>query len=74
MNWAQLRERKIGLISKSLHISLMAAVKNAAKKGNLTKFPAMIIFEVVTTEINRKMIGAYPFDAITRVNPQQRRA
>ena len=74
MNWPQPRQRKIGLIPIILHLSWMAAVKNAAKKGNLAKLPAMIIFEVVTTEINRKMPGAYPFDAITRVNPQQRRA
>jgi hypothetical protein len=57
-----------------LHVSWMAAVKTAAKKGNLAKLPAMIIFEVVTTETNRKMLGAYLSDAITRVNPQQRRA
>ena len=74
MNWPQLRQRKIGLISIILHVSWMAAVKNSAKKGNLAKLPAMIIFEVVTTEINRKMPGAYPFDAISWVNPQQRRA
>jgi hypothetical protein len=53
----------------------MAAVKTAAKKkGNLAKLPAMIIFEVVVTEINRKMPEAYLSDAITRVNPQLRRA
>ena len=74
MNWPQPRQRKIGLIPTILHVSWMAAVKTAAKKGNLAKLPAMIIFEVVTTEINRKMPGAYLSDAITRVNPQQRRA
>ena len=74
MNWPQLRQRKIGLISIILHVSWMSAVKNAAKKGNLAKLPAMIIFEVVTTEINRKMPGSYLSDAITRVNLQQRRA
>ena len=52
----------------------MAAVKTAAKKGTLAKIPAMIIFEAVTTEINLKMPGAYLSDAITRVNPPQRRA
>ena len=74
MNWPQPRQRKIGLIPTILHVSWMAAVKTAAKKGNLAKLPAMIIFVVVTTVINRKMPGAYLFDAITRVNPQQRRA
>ena len=74
MNWPQPRQRKIGLIPIISHVFWMAAVNTAAKKGSLPKLPAMIIFEVVTTEINRKMLGAYLSDAITRVNPQQRRA
>jgi hypothetical protein len=39
----------------------MAAVKTAAKKGNLAKLPAVIFFQTVTTEINRKTPGGLSF-------------